>query len=311
MMRDGPLKIETEGRLKNRVVFITGGSSGTGFKTALAAYSEGARIAIGTRKQGNFDNISEQFDGSAFPVVGDISEPAQIVRAIENLAREGIIVTDVVHAAAGGLEPILFNLSKLFLKWKKAGDSTPDEQKLPLAKEVVEEYFEEAQKRSHKINFEGPANLLDELREMLPYGSRFIFFSSLWSSFFGKVPSPHFYEPIASVKRRFEMYLEASLEDLLLKGMYPAIVSGSVLADTKLADSIIGLRDTIPGSITVQNNLPFPKTEDMVKATVGLLTSDPQMWGPLPAKRYVIGPNQIVDNLDPSSPVFQTFRVNF
>lgn len=302
--------IEQELKLSDRVVFITGASSGTGLQIALAASGEGARIGFGTRKKGNFDNLVAQFANGPFPVVGDISDPREIISEIKRLKREGVEITDVVHAAAGGLEPILFNLmKKLIVPWRKK--PIADEEKLPAIQKVVENHYQEAMRRSEKINYEGPKRFVEELISILPNGSRFIFLSSLWSSFYGQVTTPHFYEPIASLKKRFEEFMVSSIGDFVFQGVYPAIVSGNLLTDTDLGKTFEDLQTTVPGSITFMTNEPLPTTNNMARATMDLLVSDPTRWGSLPAYRFVTRPNTIMTDLQPTSPVFQQFRVNF
>lgn len=109
---------EQEQRFRNRTVFATGGTSGTGLATALTLSREGAKVALGTRDQKHFENVRRQFADPTYPIIGDIASPDWIIQQIYNLRRDGIVVTDVIHSAAGGLEPITASIGLQLGRWK-------------------------------------------------------------------------------------------------------------------------------------------------------------------------------------------------
>lgn len=90
-------------KLQDRVAFITGSSSGIGRATALLLAREGAKIGVlGLEEDRVHDTVAMIADegGEALPLVADVSQPAQVEAAIEQIvAAWGRI--DIVFANAG------------------------------------------------------------------------------------------------------------------------------------------------------------------------------------------------------------------
>jgi NADP-dependent 3-hydroxy acid dehydrogenase YdfG len=67
--------------LKDKVVLITGASSGFGAAAAKLFAQEGCRIALAARRMERLAEIANEIrgaDGDALPVVVDVTQPAQI-----------------------------------------------------------------------------------------------------------------------------------------------------------------------------------------------------------------------------------------
>lgn len=78
--------------LKGRTVLITGGTSGIGAATALAAADAGANIVITGRRAAEGENIAEQARSrgvKALFVQGDVNDEASIEHAVEQAVRLG------------------------------------------------------------------------------------------------------------------------------------------------------------------------------------------------------------------------------
>jgi NAD(P)-dependent dehydrogenase (short-subunit alcohol dehydrogenase family) len=90
-------------RLKDRVVVITGGSTGIGRACALAYAREGASVVIGDVNEGDAGTIVDQIrneGGESCFVRTDVGDPAQCIALVESaVSRFGQV--DVVHANAG------------------------------------------------------------------------------------------------------------------------------------------------------------------------------------------------------------------
>ncbi|OGK20363.1 hypothetical protein A2866_04695 [Candidatus Roizmanbacteria bacterium RIFCSPHIGHO2_01_FULL_39_8] len=294
---------EIEPTLNNKVVLITGGTHGTGLTIASAAYARGAQLVLGTRRPDHFRDANKLFDNSAYGMIGDVGEPENLVKQVKDLRDEGVVVTDFIHSAASGLEPITWPLTKELIKWKTR--PIPGGERLTRLQQIVHDNYDKALGKSKRVNLNGPKELLTGLSEILPEGFTFIFMSSLWSTFYGQVETAHFYVPIASVKHQFEQCLTQ-----LNANIFPSIVSGSVLKDTDLAFMIKTLSDQVPGAVVKSYNQEFPSTVDMAEATIDLLMTKPENLGHLPAVRYVIGPNEIVSDFSPSDRLFSSFKIN-
>ncbi|PWJ88689.1 NAD(P)-dependent dehydrogenase (short-subunit alcohol dehydrogenase family) [Mesorhizobium loti] len=87
-------------KLKNKVAFITGGSSGIGLETAKLFQAEGANVVLVGSNEEHLAEAGKALDGKALLVRADVRKVAEIERAVEDTrARFGHI--DVVFANAG------------------------------------------------------------------------------------------------------------------------------------------------------------------------------------------------------------------
>jgi NAD(P)-dependent dehydrogenase (short-subunit alcohol dehydrogenase family) len=89
--------------MKGRVAFITGGSSGIGLAAAQLLAKQGVKVGVNGKDE---DETREAVagikadGGEAMPLVADVSDPAQVKQAIENLVAQYDRL-DVVFANAG------------------------------------------------------------------------------------------------------------------------------------------------------------------------------------------------------------------
>jgi NAD(P)-dependent dehydrogenase (short-subunit alcohol dehydrogenase family) len=87
-------------KLKNKVAFVTGGTSGIGLETAKLFHAEGARVVLVGSNEERLAAAGKELDGNALLVHADIRKVADIERAVEETrAKFGHI--DVVFANAG------------------------------------------------------------------------------------------------------------------------------------------------------------------------------------------------------------------
>lgn len=100
--------------LKDRTVFITGGSRGIGRAIALRAAADGANVVIAAKTAephptlpGTIHTVAaeiEEAGGRAFPVAVDVREESQVADAVETAARH-----------FGGIDVLVNNASAVFL----------------------------------------------------------------------------------------------------------------------------------------------------------------------------------------------------
>lgn len=87
-------------KLKNKVAFITGGTSGIGLETAKLFQAEGADLVLVGSNEDRLAATGKELNGKALLVRADIRRVADIERAVEETrAKFGHI--DVVFANAG------------------------------------------------------------------------------------------------------------------------------------------------------------------------------------------------------------------
>jgi NAD(P)-dependent dehydrogenase (short-subunit alcohol dehydrogenase family) len=87
-------------KLKDKVAFITGGTSGIGLESARLFLSEGAKVAIvGSNKQ-RLETAGKELNGETLLVQADVRKVADIERAVEQ-TRSKFGRIDIVFANAG------------------------------------------------------------------------------------------------------------------------------------------------------------------------------------------------------------------
>jgi NAD(P)-dependent dehydrogenase (short-subunit alcohol dehydrogenase family) len=90
-------------RFQNKVVVVTGGTSGIGLATAKAFSEEGASVFITGRRQETLDAAVKQIGGRVTGVRGDMADLADIDRLYDAVQQKHAQI-DVVFANAGGGE---------------------------------------------------------------------------------------------------------------------------------------------------------------------------------------------------------------
>ena len=68
--------------LNDRVVLVTGASSGIGRATALALSRAGAKVAVGARRQERLDSLVDEAPGEMIALELDVTDPDSVTRAI-------------------------------------------------------------------------------------------------------------------------------------------------------------------------------------------------------------------------------------
>lgn len=90
-------------RFKDKVVVVTGGTSGIGLATARAFAAEGASVFITGRRQSKLDDAVEAIGGRVTGVQGDMAALADIDRLYDAVQQQHGHI-DVLFANAGGGE---------------------------------------------------------------------------------------------------------------------------------------------------------------------------------------------------------------
>jgi NAD(P)-dependent dehydrogenase (short-subunit alcohol dehydrogenase family) len=121
--------------LSGQHAFITGGGSGIGLACAKAFVAEGARVSIMGRSRDKLDRAIAELEalGSAQAYQGDVSDEAQVQKAIEAAAAAAPLTIAVANAGTGSLAPLTLtedadwqrilqtNLTGTFYTFKHAG----------------------------------------------------------------------------------------------------------------------------------------------------------------------------------------------
>lgn len=89
------------GKFANKVVVVTGGTSGIGYATAARFAAEGASVFITGRRQKELDEAVRKIGGKVVGVQGDMSKLADIDRLYDAVQQKHAQI-DVLFANAGG-----------------------------------------------------------------------------------------------------------------------------------------------------------------------------------------------------------------
>ena len=285
--------------LEDRSILVTGGSKTIGLAVVIDLHSAGSQVIIGTRSRENYHQVlaaiqtqNPNFDGErVYPFLADITSPDQIDAALSQLKGKDVRVTDIVLAAAGGMDSFKVPLT---LSMARLGRYSPEEREQGYvgfrAKE--EKWVREAQKGADAVNYTGSRYLTERLRSDLPRRGVVVFLSSLWTSFREQVWVPRFYDgPVASVKKRFEDWLERE-SGLEKQRIYTAIVSGNAVLETPTGDFMSRMMvPLLPKADQDRIRTTFIGRGDMVRATRMALDGEGFEQADYHRRLFVFGPN--------------------
>jgi len=87
-------------KLEGKTALITGGGSGIGLAIARRFAQEGARVVITGRRQAQLDAAVALIGANARAVQGDVTDPADLARLFDTIARDGGAL-DILVASSG------------------------------------------------------------------------------------------------------------------------------------------------------------------------------------------------------------------
>lgn len=91
-------------RVKDKVAFITGGSTGLGLATAKLMRAEGAKVAIFARRPEVLEAAAKEIGAGTLAIAGDASEQDQVRAAVAKVKDTFGRLDIVVHSAGGNPE---------------------------------------------------------------------------------------------------------------------------------------------------------------------------------------------------------------
>ncbi len=86
--------------LKDKVIFLTGGSRGIGYECAKAYIAEGAKIIVAADHEESLREVTSEFGDQHLGICCDVSKPEEVKMAIEK-ALQVYNRIDVIHNNAG------------------------------------------------------------------------------------------------------------------------------------------------------------------------------------------------------------------
>lgn len=92
------------GKLRDRVMLVTGATSGMGRASARALAAEGAKVAVAGRRQDRLAELKQELGDNALELVGDVLDPATCTRWVDETVKHLGGLDGLVNAA-GVLAP--------------------------------------------------------------------------------------------------------------------------------------------------------------------------------------------------------------
>ncbi len=89
--------------IRNKVVIVTGASSGIGLATARLVAERGARVALVARSKEKLDNLSKQIAGS-WPIRADMTQEDDIIRMVKETKNHFGRVDVLINSAGQGYD---------------------------------------------------------------------------------------------------------------------------------------------------------------------------------------------------------------
>jgi NAD(P)-dependent dehydrogenase (short-subunit alcohol dehydrogenase family) len=229
-------------KLHNKVALITGGTSGIGLEAAKLFRSEGAKVAIIGTNPSRLESAANELGGDALVLSADLRNPADIDRAIGDVAATfGRI--DIVFANAG------------------AGTAAPLEAVTP---EMIRDQF--------ALNFTGLFLTIQKAAPLIPKGGSIV----ATTSFLNTVGTPGL-SILSATKAAIRSLVRSLGAELAPRGIRVNAVSPGPIATpfhTKLGLSEGQLSDT---ASAIQSAVPlkrFGEAAEIANAVVFLASDD-------------------------------------
>jgi NAD(P)-dependent dehydrogenase (short-subunit alcohol dehydrogenase family) len=286
--------------LTGRTILVTGASSGAGLNGAIAWAGLGAHVVVGSRSEDRYREVESRIAaGRVHPFIADLADPASIDLALDALERSGVTPTDIVHSAAGGLEPMVRPLLRAAVAQRKRPPGPERDAALAKHGEEMANRSTGASAMAWRVNVDGPRHLITRLAPRLPDGARIITYASIWSALFSEGAYPAFYHAVAESKTGLETWLAGQAPGWSSRHIALTVLIGHILADTSTGMLIDrNLTPLMSEADQPEFRSAYITTDDLTTAATRLLLEPDPVIGVL-RRAYVMRAGVVLDEIPP------------
>jgi len=280
-------------------MLVTGATSGTGLAGVISWHGLGAHLLVGSRSEAGCARVADRLGNLRVgPFIADLADPSSVDAAVDRLEAAGRKPTDIIHFAAGGLEPILRPLLRITAGLKRMSPSEERERAFADGEAELERLVAATSATGMAVNYAGPRRLLERMGPALAEGGRIILYASIWSETPGD-GCPAFYGSVAESKTRLEKWVDAEARKWASRNIAATVLVAHVISDTstgKLIDRNIAPLMSPEDQSAFR--AAYVTTEQTVTATTRLLLQAGRATGAL-RRVYQVGSDELTDVVPP------------
>lgn len=302
-----PIQLKEAVQFSHINALVTGGASGIGRDVSRMLHLHGANVVIGSRSNVGYEALKNEFSGKRIShFVADITEPENVKFQINNLIKRGIFESSkkpnlVIHSVSGGMESVFEKHKLKIARLRRVNDPKVREERMTELRELLMEEVTNSMDFARKTNVEGARFFTEKITELMPEGSMFIVYPSLWSWMAKKgALIPGVYSGIAETKNEYEKWLMEYSSELSKRGINVAFIIPHIVGGASIDGDVVDGTGVGRGMITFMEHVLSKEDAGMLKgmsvttrhvaeATKLVVESNPNEWGRNPAQFYVLG----------------------
>jgi len=296
----------TVSSFSGRTIFITGATGGVGVEAARGLHALGAAVVLGSRDPSRYEVVARELGGErVHPFIADITDELRVKEALDQMFSSGLAPTDIVHAAAGGMEPLLHDVARLVAGLRNVRGPEMDHA-LAAAREELAPIVANTRELAMAVNFTAPSTLLDELVARMRDGGSIVFFSSLWASLYPHPQIPVYYEAVAEAKQALERWLESKAGSWASRHITTAVISANLVLNTRMGYLLDRwCADPMPPDHRARWRSSYVSSSQLVEATLRVLNRSALPGAGGFIREFLPGPGKVVDDLSAEDPPMQ------
>ncbi|MDO8657445.1 MAG: SDR family NAD(P)-dependent oxidoreductase [Candidatus Levybacteria bacterium] len=302
-----PIQLKEAEQFSHITALVTGGASGIGRDVTRMLHWHGANVVIGSRSDESYEAMRSEFLGRRISHFGaDISRLESVEFHINDLVEKGIFEKGkkpnlVVHSVSGGMESVFEKHKLKIARLRRVNDPKAREEKMIELRELLMEEVTNSMDFARKTNVEGGRFFTEKITELMPEGSMFVVYPSLWSWMAKKgALIPGVYSGIAETKNEYERWLMEYSSGLSKRGINVAFIIPHIVGGASVDGEVVNGTGVGKGMIIFMEYILSEEDAGMLKgmsvttrhvaeATKLVIESNPNEWDRNPAQFYVLG----------------------